>query len=142
MFLNNFEGFMSPKKTLLIIEDSHYDYLLLKNIISAKYGDNLNILYASCLEDAYAIFKSNNYDYDFILLDLNLPDGFGINTIHEVRRLHGETPILAITGMKTDTMRHNAQNMGADILISKDNLLHPSFLNSIDTALKINVAAA
>lgn len=117
-----------PKK-VLIIEDDPSDYTIVKNLIALKYP-NIEILYASCLEDAYKIYK--NQQYNFIILDLNLPDGYGLGSIQEVRRFHGHTPILAMTGMMTDTIEKTAMSMGASFIMSKDDLNKPLFLTNMN----------
>ena len=126
-------------KSLLIIEDSHYDYLLIKNIILSKYPD-LNILYASCLEEAYELFKKSHYN--ILLVDLNLPDGFGLGTIQEVKKYHGHTPILAITGVQTASIGKTAESFGAESLMFKENLLNPSFFDNFEKALRLEEQAA
>ncbi len=131
---------MSDRKlfnfTILVIEDSHYDYFLIKQVLLEKYPA-LEVLYASSLEHAYDIYKV--HDYDLVIMDLNLPDGYGTGSVHEVKKFHGETPILAITGMQTTKIENNVLRMGASKLICKDYLLKPEFLNEVDLILtKLN----
>lgn len=120
------------QQTILIIEDNQYDYLLIKHIILSFYPD-INILYAESLGDAYKIYKNNRYD--FVVLDLNLPDGYGVGTLQEVKKFHGHTPIITLSGDMSETTKQSAKRLGAAAALSKDILDKPEFMDVITTAV-------
>jgi two-component system OmpR family response regulator len=69
-------------------------------------------------------------DYDVILLDLNLPDGRGLDFLR-VRRQSGDaTPVLILTAMDQLTMRIDGLNAGAD-----DYLVKPFDLDELTARL-------
>ena len=122
------------QQTILIIEDNQYDYQLIKHIILSIYPD-VSILYAESLGQAYNIYKNNRYD--FVILDLNLPDGYGIGTLQEVKKFHGQTPIITLSGGMSDSIKQSAKRLGATAALSKDLLDHPEFHKAISKAVMI-----
>ncbi len=126
---NNHQSNSQYPKKMLIIEDDQNDFLIVKNLIMNKYS-NILVLHATSLEDAYKIYQTHKSD--FILLDLNLPDGHGLGSIQELKRFHGQTPIIAMTGMMTDTIETKAKKMGASDIISKDDLQTQVFFDCLD----------
>lgn len=115
-------------QSILIIEDNRADFILLKDTI-LSYAPETEILYAECLGDAYKVYKRRQYD--LVLLDLNLPDGYGPGTLREVKKFHGHIPIIVVTSMVTDQIKTNVFRMGADGIISKDFLEHPKLLEML-----------
>lgn len=58
-------------------------------------------------------------DYDIILLDLNLPDGHGLDFLRAVRSNGDATPVLILTAMDQLTTRIDGLNAGADDYLVK-----------------------
>jgi len=59
------------------------------------------------------------YDYDIILLDLNLPDMHGSDVLRKVRRSNVSTPILMLSGLDTLDWKVRALAAGADDYVTK-----------------------
>ena len=59
------------------------------------------------------------YDYDIILLDLNLPDMHGSDVLRKVRRSNVSTPILMLSGIGTLNWKVRALAAGADDYVTK-----------------------
>lgn len=57
--------------------------------------------------------------YDVILLDLNLPDGRGLDFLHRLRRGGDTTPVMILTAMDQLSMRIEGLNSGADDYLVK-----------------------
>jgi two-component system OmpR family response regulator len=57
--------------------------------------------------------------YDVILLDLNLPDGRGMEFLRRLRRRGDATPVIIVTAMDQLTMRIEGLNSGADDYLVK-----------------------
>ncbi|HUU26798.1 MAG TPA: sigma-54 dependent transcriptional regulator [archaeon] len=72
---------------------------------------------ASRLAEAREVFLSQRFDA--ILLDLILPDGKGIDWIHEIRRQHPDTAIVVITGHGDIPLAVEAMQRGADNFLTK-----------------------
>lgn len=58
-------------------------------------------------------------DYDLILLDLNLPDGRGLELLRVLRRQGGETPVIILTAQDQIGARIEGLNAGADDYLVK-----------------------
>ena len=113
-------------KKFLIIEDNHSDMKLLRKTIENKHPE-IEISEAYSLSEAYQDHRAQ--DYDLVLVDLNLPDGFGLATIKEVKRYLGNQPVVAVTGAINQTIENKASEMGAESVVSKDHIMDQSFYN-------------
>ncbi len=59
------------------------------------------------------------YDYDIIILDLNLPDMHGYDVLKKLRLAKVETPILILSGMKEPDDKVKGLVFGADDYLTK-----------------------
>ncbi len=59
------------------------------------------------------------YDYDIILLDLNLPDMHGYDVLKKLRVARVETPILILSGMSEPDHKVRGLGFGADDYLTK-----------------------
>jgi two-component system phosphate regulon response regulator PhoB len=58
--------------------------------------------------------------YDMILLDLNLPDGNGLDLLRDIRRdLGTAVPVLVLTGMRQEDAVVRGLELGADDYVTK-----------------------
>jgi two-component system, OmpR family, response regulator len=57
--------------------------------------------------------------YDLVLLDLNLPDGRGLDFLRTMRRRGGATPVIILTAMDQLSIRIDGLNAGADDYLVK-----------------------
>ena len=72
---------------------------------------------ASCLSEAKEALQSQRFDA--VLLDLNLPDGSGLDWIIEVRGSYPDIPIIIITGFGDVPIAVEAMRRGADNFLTK-----------------------
>ena len=73
---------------------------------------NLNVYCADLGEDGIDLAKL--YDYDLILLDLNLPDMSGHEVLRQLRLARIETPILILSGADDTDSKLKGFGFGAD----------------------------
>ena len=58
--------------------------------------------------------------YDVVLLDLNLPDGNGLDLLWDIRREHGNAvSVLVLSGMRQETAVVRGLELGADDYVTK-----------------------
>jgi two-component system, OmpR family, response regulator len=57
--------------------------------------------------------------YDLVLLDLNLPDGRGLELLRELRRAGSKVPVIVLTAMDQIASRIEGLNSGADDYLVK-----------------------
>ncbi len=78
---------------------------------------NLNVYCTDMGEDGIDLAKL--YDYDLILLDLNLPDMSGHEVLRQLRLAKVETPILILTGSDDTENKLKGFGFGADDYMTK-----------------------
>lgn len=81
---------------VLILEDDLVSKKLLQKILSHSEGMKYEIDDAGTLQDALRLTKKTHYDV--LLLDLNLPDSSGTNTLRKMREKNTSSAIIVITG--------------------------------------------
>lgn len=75
--------------------------------------------------------KFNSYQYDCAIIDINLPDGNGINLIRELKGNHTSSGIIIISARDSLNDRIAGLNIGAD-----DYLIKPFNLSELNARLK------
>ena len=98
---------------ILIIEDSSSMIKIIDNIFS---GYGFNTFLSSTLKDAREIINSNKIDY--IILDINLPDGHGYELIKELSSLN--IKIIVLTSQTDSQLREVSYQKGVIDFINKD----------------------
>ncbi len=78
---------------------------------------NLNVYCTDMGEDGVDLAKL--YDYDLILLDLNLPDMSGHDVLRQLRLARVETPILILSGEDDTENKLKGFGFGADDYMTK-----------------------
>ena len=99
---------------VLLVED---DPTTSKSIEMMLAGANLNVYATDLGEDGVDLAKL--YDYDIILLDLNLPDMTGHEVLRQLRVAKIETPILILSGMDDTESKIRGFGSGADDYLTK-----------------------
>lgn len=107
---------MTPLK-LLIVEDSQSDALLIQVELKSVSELQFSTEHAATLADALDILS--RYTFDAILLDLSLPDCFGLETYINVRRSAGKIPIIIFTGDHDASIAEQATVIGNDNYVLK-----------------------
>jgi two-component system, cell cycle response regulator CtrA len=78
---------------------------------------NLNVYCTDLGEDGIDLAKL--YDYDLILLDLNLPDMSGHEVLRQLRQARVDTPILILSGSDDTESKIKGFGFGADDYLTK-----------------------
>ncbi len=99
------------KSKILAIEDNPGDLRLLREILSQHANGQFDLTHAPTLEAALKILSREKFEV--ILLDLLLPDIFGLDTLKRVREAESETPVIVLTGFYDAEMASRAMEMGA-----------------------------
>jgi PAS domain S-box-containing protein len=102
---------------ILLVEDSESDAALLQENIRLSKIDDLHFEVTGSLEQAIDYFKNNHIDA--ALLDLNLPDSSGLDTVRNIRSTHPDVPIIVLTGVDDERTGVDAVRMGAQDYLVK-----------------------
>ncbi len=99
---------------ILLVED---DPTTSKSIELMLTHANLNVYATDLGEEGIDLAKL--YDYDLILLDLNLPDMNGHEVLRQLRIARVETPILILSGLNEADNKIKGLGIGADDYLTK-----------------------
>ena len=99
---------------VLLVED---DPTTSKSIELMLTHANLNVYATDLGEEGIDLAKL--YDYDLILLDLNLPDMNGLEVLRQLRLARVDTPILILTGSCDTESKIKGFGFGADDYLTK-----------------------
>jgi signal transduction histidine kinase len=105
-------------RRLLLIEDSDGDADITCDRLVGIDGPPFEISRVTRLDEAKRLLR--RYAFDAIVLDLNLPDSRGEDTVRMVRDAANETPIFVLSSLLDERVRASALRMGADEAYSKD----------------------
>ena len=106
--------------SLLLVEDNKSDASIIKEILSDSKKYQYNLIFADRISQAYTRLKENNID--IILLDLNLPDSQGIETISKLELHSHKIPIIVLTGLNDEDIGLKAIEIGAQDYLVKDQI--------------------
>ena len=101
-------------KQLLIVED---DQTLNEGLCMALRQDDRKIISCDCLKTARAQLALGIVD--FVLLDINLPDGSGLELLKEIKKQKPTLPVILLTANDTDRDIVQGLETGADDYITK-----------------------
>ncbi|MDR3613378.1 MAG: response regulator [Candidatus Obscuribacterales bacterium] len=103
---------------ILLVEDSLSDAFLLGELLKKVTEFDFNMIHSTDLSAGFNELVSN--DFDAIILDLELPDSFGISTYEKMREKAENTPIIIASGNDDRELMALALNHGADNYLIKD----------------------
>ena len=99
---------------VLLVED---DRAIAKSVELMLQSEQYNVTAADLGEDAIDLVKV--YDYDIVLLDLNLPDISGFEVLKRLRGSKIGTPILVLSGLSSIDDKVRGFGCGADDYLTK-----------------------
>ena len=101
-------------KHILLLED---DAALGQGIRFALENDGIHVELCTALSQAQSILPGK--DFDLLILDVNLPDGSGLDLLQDVRRRHSSVPVILLTANDLETDIVLGLESGADDYITK-----------------------
>ena len=119
---------------ILIVEDNAADRLLIKEYLAEQQLKTVDIQEAGSLQAAFDLLP--HFDFDVILLDLQLPDSAGVDT---VRRIIGEVPetaVIVLSGLEDEETALQSVRYGAQDYLEKRHLSPSALGKSIRHSLE------
>lgn len=115
---------MAPAERLnaLMIDDDPEAVLLMGIRLNEACGPDLRFALEGAGMLKAGLEKIERGGYDVILLDLNLPDSFGLDTVAAACGKAGGVPIVVLTGFEDESIGLEAISLGAQDYLIKDRL--------------------
>jgi len=105
---------------ILVIEHDEKDKLFIQQVFSLNQGIEAELTFAERCSKAIQLLASN--DFDLVLLNLTVPDSYGIRTFEEFFNQHLEIPIIILVHPADEAMALEAVRKGAQDYIIKNEL--------------------
>lgn len=110
---------------VLLVEDNDVDAQLTQDLLAEWSVEEFQVSRVKTLSEALTYLSRNRYDA--ILLDLSLPDAFGLPTVRQVHATSPSTPVVVLSGVSDQTLALQAVQQGAqDYLVKGQG--HPELL--------------
>jgi DNA-binding NtrC family response regulator len=107
---------MGENIKILLIEDNPGDSCLIEEYFEEFVNFSYDLKIVETLDEALSVLKKKHFDV--VLLDLELPDSYGINTFLSVHNKNPLIPIIILTGLSDRTVESYALKKGAyDFLV-------------------------
>lgn len=120
---------------ILLIEDDTGDaYLVEEMLADQASATSIRITHVETLADALLHLQSS--DIDVILLDLSLPDSFGLEGVARVREQAPYKPIVVLTGLEDEAIGLQAIRQGAQDFLFKGRIAGESLRRAVRYALE------
>lgn len=124
-----------PIKILLVEDDLFYeDYL--SEIFAEETEISYELNHVVRIKDCVEHLEQDNFDV--ILIDLNLPDCTGLDTIYEVESQASNTPIIVLTEQDDNELAAQALQSGAQDYLVKGQIDRSTLERSIRYAIERN----
>ena len=108
---------MAVKKRVLIVDDDYITCKILRDFLSSR---NADVIVANSATEAGKYL--NNYHFDLLITDINMPEVNGIELLMWTKAKHPETDIIVITGQKNEQLKE----------LSEKNLVLYSFAKPVN----------
>lgn len=105
---------------VLLVEDNVDFAASTALLLESRPEANFQVRTAGSIASAVKQIKAEKPDV--IVLDLNLPNGRGLETLGQVQQAGGDVPVIVLTGLKPEEIDYEALRMGADDFITKTDL--------------------
>lgn len=129
-------GEASDPFRLLLVEDNPGDARLLEEYLSEAFRLPARLKRAGTLEEALDGIRDADARPDAVLLDLNLPDADGLDTVHRMVDAAPELPVIVLTGLDDRDMALAAVREGAQDYLIKGELDPELLARSVRYALE------
>src|SRR5215469_12699202 len=125
---------MNSGLSILTVEDNPSDQFLLEHMLRSS-GLAIHRTCSACtIREAYAILTEE--DIDVVLLDLTLPDSFGLHSFIHLKPVVQRIPVIILTGMSDTNVALEAIKEGAQDYLVKGELTESLLIKAIQYSLE------
>jgi DNA-binding NtrC family response regulator len=125
---------MRQPLSVLVIEDSADDFYFLNRVIQSSEDIEARVFHQERLADAIAFAQS--CDIDVAIIDLSLPDSFGLDTFLGFHEAMPATPTIIMTGHKDYNLAFEAVQKGAQDYLFKGEPSATAIIRTIRYAIE------
>lgn len=120
---------------LLVIEDNPADMFLLVKMLNSSGLGIQNIHTADHLAEAHKLLSSS-HTIRAVLLDLSLPDSFGLESYFNIREVARHIPVIILTGLSDASVALEALKAGAQDYLVKGQFTPELLIRSIQYSIE------
>ncbi|GAB0058125.1 Sensor histidine kinase RcsC [Candidatus Magnetaquicoccaceae bacterium FCR-1] len=102
---------------ILLIEDHPAEALLIRELLEESDPFPYRVTLADTLRDG--LLALDQHDFDLVLLDLNLPDSQGLDTLHAIRIAQPRLPVVILTNLDDKEFALEGVRRGAQDFLVK-----------------------
>jgi len=102
---------------VLLIEDNPGDAFLIKFYLGESLAPKFNFFHAENMKTAHELLGKNTFD--IILMDLNLPDSVGLDTIKKLLEKYPANLVIVLTGLVDEKVGLETVRFGAQDFLVK-----------------------
>jgi PAS domain S-box-containing protein len=127
---------LSQTVTLLIIDDSESDRVTYLRYLQLDSENTYNIIETEMLEEGLEMWRSQQPD--IVLIDLNLPDGDGLEFLEAINvdNARDRVPVIMLSGQGNEKMAVNAMKLGAADYLVKGDITAKSLTTTVKQVLR------
>ena len=107
-------GLLEPRDRILLVEDFEDTVKIIKRLL-----ERTGFQVETALTISEAREKMESMIPDAIILDINLPDGSGLDFLQDLRRIHQDTPVIMLTAYTELENAVRSLQQGVDDFIPK-----------------------
>ncbi|MBD3168930.1 MAG: response regulator [candidate division Zixibacteria bacterium] len=121
-------------KKILLVEDNQDDAILFNEMLAELHYFDIDLEHVGDMKSA--LVSLSKRDFDLILLDLSLPDSWGVNTLFKIHLNAPDIPIVILTGTDDDDTAMEAFKAGAYNYLIKDETNSDSLARTIHYSIE------
>ncbi|QSI29773.1 response regulator [Variovorax sp. RKNM96] len=111
-------GIAIPARGILVVDDHELVRLGLRALLLAETG-SVPVHEARCLADALRMYEFHLTSHLLVLLDLDLPDSQGLDTLVRFRRAFPASRVVVLSGKDSHALMQGAMALGAQAFLPK-----------------------
>lgn len=125
---NDFHG------NALLLEDNPFDAAVMHELLEKFSNIKLSVTHAPILKDAVALLSRG--DFTVALIDLNVPDSRGLDTVRDAIRANPSVPVIVLTAWDRMDVAMEALKIGAQDYLPKSELNNRTLSRVIQYAVQ------
>jgi two-component system sensor histidine kinase/response regulator len=119
---------------ILLVEDNPGDVELMRRSLLVAESSRFEVHHADRLDTA--LERMREASFDLIVVDLSLPDSFGLESFAAVKEKAQDIPVVVLTGFEDETLGTNLMHLGAQDYVVKWQLQGNALVRCLRNAIE------